>query len=99
MLNIWFVSYLQGKIIGFVFESITLILDISIDVNDLLKYYKLPNVETINNSNKIKWVYLKNNTLGIKSVAFKGYDDPKEIIDLSKVAYDGLNEATGWNQI
>ena len=49
--------------------------------NDLLKYHKLENVEKIKNSEKIKWVYLKSNPLSIAQIAFKGYDDPKEIMD------------------
>ena len=49
--------------------------------NDLLNYYKLNNVEKIKNSSKIKWVYLKQNPLSISQIAFKGYDDPKEIMD------------------
>ena len=49
--------------------------------NDLLKHYKLENVEKIKNSEKIKWVYLKQNPLSITQIAFKGYDDPKEIMD------------------
>ena len=49
--------------------------------NDLLKYHGLENVEKIKNSEKIKWVYLKNNPLSIAQIAFKGYDDPKEIMD------------------
>jgi len=49
--------------------------------NDLLKHYGLNNVEQIKNSEKIKWVYLKDNPLSISQIAFKGYDDPKEIMD------------------
>ena len=50
--------------------------------NDLLKYFKVGNTyEPIRNSEKIKWVYLKQNPLGIETVAFKGYEDPKEILD------------------
>jgi DNA polymerase elongation subunit (family B) len=49
--------------------------------NDLLKYHKLENVEKIKNSEKIKWVYLKQNPLSITQIAFKGYDDPPEIMD------------------
>jgi DNA polymerase elongation subunit (family B) len=49
--------------------------------NDLLKYYELDNYEKIKNSEKIKWVYLKsNNPLQISQIAFKGYDDPPEIM-------------------
>ena len=49
--------------------------------NDLLKHYGLDNVEKIKNSEKIKWVYLKQNPLSITQIAFKGYDDPPEIMD------------------
>ena len=50
--------------------------------NDLLKHYGLTNFENINNSEKIKWVYLKsNNPLQIKQIAFKGYDDPSQIME------------------
>jgi len=49
--------------------------------NDLLKHYGLENVEKIKNSEKIKWVYLKQNPLSITQIAFKGYDDPSEIMD------------------
>ena len=49
--------------------------------NDLLKYHKLENYEKIKNSEKIRWVYLKDNTLQIKQIAFKGYDDPPEIME------------------
>ena len=39
---------------------------------------------------KIKWVYLKNNPLGLDSVGMTGYNDPKEILDLVKgyIDYD-----------
>ena len=30
---------------------------------------------------KIKWIYLKDNTVKIKQLSCKGYDDPKEILD------------------
>ena len=64
----------------------------SIKYNDLLKYFKLDNIEPIRNSSKIKWLYLKNNPLGIEATAFKGYDDPDEIMDFIKqyVDYDKL---------
>ena len=60
--------------------------------NDLLDYHKLENVEKIKNSEKIKWVYLKQNPLNIPQIAFKGYDDPKEIVNFIEqyVDYDKL---------
>ena len=56
--------------------------------NDLLKHHKLENVEKIKNSEKIKWVYLKQNPLSIEQIAFKGYDDPSEIMDYIKQYVD-----------
>tara|TARA_R110000765_G_scaffold402117_1_gene497809 strand:- start:691 stop:1473 length:783 start_codon:yes stop_codon:yes gene_type:complete len=49
--------------------------------NDMLKHYKTNNHEPIRNSSKIRWVYLKDNPFKIDAIAFKGYDDPKEIMD------------------
>lgn len=30
---------------------------------------------------KVKWVYLKNNPFNLEGIAFKGYEDPKQIMD------------------
>ena len=62
--------------------------------NDLLKYYKLNNIEKIKSSEKIKWVYLKPNPLNVKHIAFKGYDDPKEIMNFiqENIDYEKLFE-------
>ena len=64
------------------------------EVTNPAKYYKLENYEKIKNSEKIRWVYLKHNSLQIKQLAFKGYDDPKEILDFIKenIDYDKLFE-------
>ncbi len=53
----------------------------SINYNDLLMYFKKGTSEKINNGDKIKWVYLKENPLGLESCALKGYDDPEEILE------------------
>ena len=64
----------------------------SIKYNDLLKHFGLNNIEPIRNNSKIKWIYLKSNSFGIDAIAFKGYDDPKEIMDFisENVDYDKL---------
>ena len=48
----------------------------------------LPEIE------KIRWAYMKKNPLGIDALAFKGYDDPKQITDFIKqyIDYDRLFE-------
>ena len=53
----------------------------SVIYNDLLKHFKTNNHEPISNGNKVRWVYLKQNPYNIDGLAYKGYDDPKQIID------------------
>ena len=53
----------------------------SVVYNDLLKHFNANNCEPIRNASKIRWVYLKDNPFNIDAVAFKGYNDPKEIMD------------------
>jgi DNA polymerase elongation subunit (family B) len=53
-----------------------------ITYNRLLKFFNCPyKHEPIRDGDKVKWVYLKNNPLGLDTLAFKDYNDPKEIID------------------
>ena len=53
----------------------------SISYNDLVKYFKLGNkYDFISNGEKIKWVYLKNNNFGLDTVAYKGHEDPPQIL-------------------
>jgi DNA polymerase elongation subunit (family B) len=53
-----------------------------ITYNRLLKYFNAPyKHEPIRDGDKVKWVYLKNNPLGLETLAFKDYNDPKEIMD------------------
>ena len=54
----------------------------AIAYNDLVRYFKQDNkYQFINNGDKIRWVYLKNNTLGLNAVAYKGHEDPPEIME------------------
>ena len=53
-----------------------------ITYNRLLKFFDCPfKNEPIRDGDKVKWVYLKTNPLGLDTVAFKDYNDPKEIMD------------------
>ncbi len=48
--------------------------------NDLLRFWKLDKkYNYITQGEKIKWIYLKNNTYRIEAIAFLDYDIPKEI--------------------
>jgi len=53
-----------------------------ITYNRLLKFFECPfKYEPIRDGEKVKWVYLKSNPLGIDTLAFRDYNDPKEIMD------------------
>ena len=53
-----------------------------ISYNRLLKFFDCPfKHEPIRDGDKVKWVYLRQNPLGLETVAFKDYNDPKEIMD------------------
>ena len=61
----------------------------SITYNDLIDYFGLSRkYEQITSSEKIKWVYLRQNELGLKSCGYKGYEDPPQIIEFIKKYID-----------
>ena len=50
--------------------------------NDFLKYKKISRqYSRIFNGEKIKWVYLKQNPLGLNTMAYKGHEDPPEVLE------------------
>jgi DNA polymerase elongation subunit (family B) len=50
--------------------------------NRLLKFFNCPfKHEPIRDGDKVKWVYLRSNPLGLEGLAFRDYNDPKEIMD------------------
>jgi len=61
----------------------------AINYNSLLEYwYEGRKYEKIINGSKIKWVYLKNNEFGFDTIAYKGYEDPPQILELIKTHID-----------
>jgi len=54
-----------------------------------MKHYKVPfKYEPMKNGDKVKWVYLKDNPLGLDALAFHGDNDPPQIMDFVKQYVD-----------
>ena len=61
----------------------------AINYNSLIDYwYEGKRYGKITNGNKIKWVYLKENEFGFDTIAYKGYEDPPQILDMIKKYID-----------
>jgi len=57
----------------------------AINYNSLIDYwYEGKRYSKITNGNKIKWVYLKENEFGFDTIAYKGYEDPPQVLDMIK---------------
>lgn len=49
--------------------------------NKLLDLFKIERLPKMDDGDKILWAYLKQNPYGFDTIAIRGYEDPKEIID------------------
>jgi DNA polymerase elongation subunit (family B) len=82
--------------------------------NQLLKHFNCGfKYSPMRNGDKMKWVYLKQNPLGLETIAFKGADDPdvietfiKNYIDYDKIfehemqnKLDDFYKALGWGTL
>jgi len=61
----------------------------AINYNSLLQHwYEGRKYEKISNGTKIKWVYLRDNEFGFDTIAYKGYEDPPQILEMIKNKID-----------
>ena len=60
----------------------------AINFNDLLHKFNIKDIDPITNGEKIKWIYLKNNPYGFDTIALRGYEDPKQIVDFVEIYVD-----------
>jgi DNA polymerase elongation subunit (family B) len=81
--------------------------------NQLIAHFNIQKCEPMRDGDKIKWVYLKQNPYGLDGLAFKGYEDSEQIMDLVKtyIDYDKIFErellkkledfygALGWGEV
>jgi DNA polymerase elongation subunit (family B) len=72
----------------------------ALNYNDLLDYYN-SNHLPISDGDKIKWVYLKRNNLGLDTCALKGFEDPEEILKFisANIDYEKIFESKLQNKL
>ena len=74
----------------------------AVNYNDLLLHFEVSKQYLfIGSGEKIKWVYLTKNPLGLDSLAYKGYEDPKEILQYIRdyINYEKMYEKNLYNKI
>jgi DNA polymerase elongation subunit (family B) len=51
----------------------------ALNYNDMLRHHKIKTIRGIINGEKIKWTYLKPNSMNLDTMALKGFEDPAPI--------------------
>ena len=80
----------KGAVMGECAKSTPAHVKSSIIHNQFLKKYKIQS-EPIRDGEKIKWIYLKNNELGLDALAFRGYEDPQNLWSLLRSTQTKIN--------
>jgi hypothetical protein len=67
----------------------------------MLKHHKVRTIRGIINGEKIKWTYLRDNAMGLDTMALKGYDDPKPLTDFVQghIDYDKVFKSAFANKL
>ena len=82
-------SWQKGKAVADFEKGTPAHVKAGIGYNRLLKFFNCPyKNEPIRDGDKVKWVYLKTNPLGLDTLAFKDYNDPKEVMDFIETYID-----------
>jgi len=74
----------------------------SVNYNDLLLHFEVSKQYLfISSAEKIRWVYLTKNPLGLESLAYKGYEDPKEVLQYIRdyIDYDKMYDKNLFRKI
>ena len=73
----------------------------ALNYNDMLKHHKVKTIRGIINGEKIKWTYLRNNPMGLETMALKGYDDPEPIENFVQehIDYDKIFKSAFANKL
>ena len=73
----------------------------SLNYNDMLRHHNIKTIREIGNGEKIKWTYLKENNMGLDTMAIKGFEDPEVIVDFinSYINYDKIFKSAFANKL
>jgi DNA polymerase elongation subunit (family B) len=96
----WKTKKVKGEVFAQRIKGTPIHVKSALNYNDLLDYYHC-NQLPISDGDKIKWVYLKSNNLGLDTCALKGFEDPEEIVKFisSNIDYEKIFESKLQNKL